>query len=96
MVVISIVAAALVQREFGAVCLPAPNIGAAAIGMAFDLLLDIYLIFRAIKLFSNSEEDNQPIEFVVLVSSIALLAWHFVRLLIFALLLILEFYSSII
>ena len=80
MLVISIVAAALVQREFGVVCLPAPNIVAAAIGMALDLLLDVYLIFRALKLFSKSDEDNQQIEFVVLVSSIALLAWHFVRL----------------
>lgn len=80
MVVISIVAAALVQRELGVVCLPAPNVVAAAVGMALDLLLDIYLVFRAFKLFYKSEEDSQLIEFVVLASSIALLAWHFVRL----------------
>ena len=62
------------------VCLPAPNTAAAAVGMALDLLLDIYLIFRAFKLFLKSEEDSQQIEFVVLISSIGLLAWHFVRL----------------
>jgi hypothetical protein len=61
------------------VCLPAPNIAAAAVGMTLDLLLDIYIVFCAFKLFSKSEEDSQQIEFVVLVSSIALLVWHFVR-----------------
>src|SRR5947207_8263677 len=78
-VVICIVAAALVERELGVVCLPAPNLAVAAFGMALDLVLDIYLIFRAFRLFSKSEGDSQQVEFVVLISSIGLLAWHFVH-----------------
>ena len=94
MAVIGILSAALVQVELGVVCLPAPNIIFAALGMALDLILDIYLVFRAFRLLARAEEDTQAAEFTVLASSVALLAWHFVFL--FIVWLILEFYSHFI
>ena len=94
MIVVGIASAALVQAEFGVVCLPAPNIIPAALGMALDLILDIYLVFRAFRLLARAEEDTQGAEFAVLTSSIGLLAWHFVSPSIVWL--ILEFYSYVI
>jgi hypothetical protein len=92
--VIGIVSAALVQAELGVVCLPAPNVVLAALGMTLDLILDIYLVFRAFRLLARAEEDTQGAEFTVLISSVALLAWHFVYPSIVWL--ILEFYSHFI
>ena len=95
MTVVGILNAALLETELGVVCLPAPNVAVAAIGMLLDLLLDIYIVFRAFRLFSKSDGESQPIEFVVLISSIALATWHFVTTLEF-LALILEYYSVVI
>lgn len=93
-VAIGILSAALVQSESGAVCLPAPNIVPAAVGIALDLIIDLYLVFQALKFLVKADEDSNATEFVVLISSVALLAWHFVQPLITEL--ILEFYSDVI
>jgi hypothetical protein len=77
--VVGIVDAALVQNEFGVVCLPAPDLAPAVIGAVMDFSLDIFLIFRSLRLYSKAYENDKPSEFVVFLSSIALLAWHLVR-----------------
>lgn len=74
-----IVDAALVQNEFGVVCLPAPDLVPAVIGAVMDFSLDIFLIFRSLRLYAKAYENDKPSEFVVFLSSIALLAWHLVR-----------------
>jgi len=78
--VVGIVQAALVRREGGVVCLPAPNIVPAAIGMTLDLGLDIFLIYRAIRLFLKSEEDQKYVEMIVVASTAVMSIWHFVYL----------------
>lgn len=75
---VGIVAAALVQNEFGVVCLPAPNLAPAVVGAVLDYSLDLFLLFRSFTLYSKAYENDKPTEFVVLLSSIALLAWHLV------------------
>jgi hypothetical protein len=77
-VVIGIVSAALVENEVGVVCLLGPNIIPAALGMSLDIILDFYLVLRAFRLLIKADEDSQAPEFVVLMSSIALFAWHLV------------------
>jgi hypothetical protein len=75
---IGIVTMVLVRRENGVICLPRFNVVTAALGMAIDLFLDMFLIYQTIKFFSKSDEDNRHTETVVLASSISLLAWHLV------------------
>jgi len=77
-IAIGIAATVLVQRDNGVVCLPAPNVVAAALGITLDLMLDIFILYRAVSFFLSEETDTQPKEVVVLVSSVALVAWHFV------------------
>ena len=60
------------------VCLPAPSAVPAAFGMTLDLVLDIFLIYRAARIFSKSDEDARRNELIVIASSIALTVWHFV------------------
>jgi len=76
--VVGIVAAALVQTEFGVVCLPAPYLAPAVVGAVLDYSLDLFLLFRSFTLYSKAYENDKSTEFVVLLSSIALLAWHLV------------------
>lgn len=78
-VAIGIVSAVLVENEVGVVCLLGPNILPAALGMSLDIILDFYLVLRAFRLLAKADEDSQAPEFVVLMSSIALFAWHLVR-----------------
>lgn len=68
------------QIELSVVCLPAPSLAPAVLGTILDLSLDLFLIYRSAKLFRKATDSDQPAEFVVLLSSIALLAWHLVRL----------------
>jgi hypothetical protein len=75
---IGIVTMVLVRRENGVICLPRFNVATAALGMAIDLFLDMFLIYQTIKFFSKSDEDIRHTETIVLASSISLLAWHFV------------------
>jgi hypothetical protein len=75
---IGIATTVLLKRENGVVCLPRFNVAAAALGLAFDLLLDFFLIYQAIKLFSKSDEDTRQAEFIVLTSCLSLLSWHLV------------------
>ena len=75
---IGIAATVLVQRDNGVVCLPAPNVATAALGMTLDLMLDIFLLYRTITLLIRGEEDERSNEVVVLISSVALVSWHFV------------------
>lgn len=75
---VGIVAAALVQNEFGVVCLPAPYVAPAVVGALLDFSLDLFLIFRSLLLYSKAYDNDKPTEFVVFLSSIALLAWHLV------------------
>lgn len=78
--VVGIIQAALVRREGGVVCLPAPNIVPSAIGMTLDLGLDLFLIYRAIRLFLKSEQDQRHVETIVVASTAAISIWHFVYL----------------
>src|SRR5271154_1743526 len=76
---IGIVSAFVVENEVGVVCLLGPNIVPAALGMSLDIILDFYLVLRAFRLLVKADEDSQAPEFVVLMLSIALFAWHLVR-----------------
>lgn len=75
---IGIATIVLLGRENGVVCLPRFNVAAAVLGLILDLLLDFFLIYQAIKLFSKSDEDHRQAEIVVLVSCLSLLTWHLV------------------
>jgi len=68
-----------VRIEFGVVCLPAPSLAPAISGTILDLSLDLFLVYQSAKLFGKADDSNQSAEFVVLLSCIALLAWHLVK-----------------
>jgi hypothetical protein len=62
------------------ICLPAPNLLSAVLGLIMDLLLDLFLVVQAYRLYSRSEPDARKPECIVLLSSVALFAWHLVYL----------------
>lgn len=78
MVVVGSVAAAHIFNDLGVVCLIGTKTVPMALGMTLDLLLDIFLIFRAYHLLRRADEDTRLSERIVFATTIALIVWHLV------------------
>jgi len=78
MVVAGSVAAVHIFNDLGVVCLIGTNTVPVALGWALDILLDIFLLFRACHIFHKADEDSRPTELIVLATTVALISWHFV------------------
>jgi hypothetical protein len=75
---IAIVATVLVKREFGTVCIPAPDLIPAALGMVLDIVLDGFLVFTSILLLWTADEEERRNYSLLLGTATSLLLWHLV------------------